>query len=97
MAVRNWILYVLDDEDFQTKMDELEKYFDELRSEILLVREKGYENTEIIEKSEKFQICDEAVGFAEVYSQKKATGLDHLEKSYWLIFWDWYWSLLRNW
>ena len=71
----------LDDEDFQTKMDELEKYFDELRSEILLVREKGYENTEIIEKSEKFfQICDEAVGFAEVYSQKKATGLDYLEK-----------------
>ena len=71
----------LDDEDFQTKMDELEKYFDELRSEILLVRKKGYENTEIIEKSEKFfQICDEAVGFAEVYSQKKATGLDHLEK-----------------
>ena len=60
----------LDDENFQTKMDELEKYFDELRSEILLVREKGYENTEIIEKSEKFfQICDEAVGFAEVYSQ----------------------------
>ena len=71
----------LDDEDFQTKMDELEKYFDELRSEILLVRERGYENTEIIEKSEKFfQICDEAVGFAEVYSQKKATGLEHLEK-----------------
>lgn len=71
----------LDDEDFQTKMDELEKYFDELRSEILLVRKKGYENTEIIEKSEKFfQICDEAVGFAEVYSQKKATGLEHLEK-----------------
>ena len=27
-----------------------------------------------------FQICDEAVGFAEVYSQKKATGLDYLEK-----------------
>ncbi len=71
----------LDDEDFQNKMDELAKYFDELRSEILLVREKGYENTEIIEKSEKFfQICDEAVGFAEVYSQKKATGLDYLEK-----------------
>ena len=71
----------LDDIDFQNKMDELAKYYDELRSEILLVREKGYENTEIIEKSEKFfQICDEAVGFAEVYSQKKATGLDYLEK-----------------
>ncbi len=62
-----------------------------LRSEILLVREKGYENTEIIEKSEKFfQICDEAVGFAEVYSQKKATGLDYLEKIVLLISWDWY-------
>ena len=81
----------LDDIDFQNKMDELAKYYDELRSEILLVREKGYENTEIIEKSEKFfQICDEAVGFAEVYSQKKATGLEHLEKLYWLISWDWY-------
>ena len=44
-------------------------------------KRQGYENTEIIEKSEKFfQICDEAVGFAEVYSQKKATGLDYLEK-----------------
>ena len=71
----------LDDKDFQNKMDELAKYFDELKGEILLVREKGYENTEIIEKSENFfQICDEAVGFAEVYSQKKATGLDYLEK-----------------
>ena len=71
----------LDDRDFQTKMDELAKYFDELREEILLVRENGYEHTDIIEKSENFfQICDEAVGYAEVYSQKKATALDYLEK-----------------
>ncbi len=62
-----------------------------MRSEILLVREKGYENTEIIEKSEKFfQICDEAVGFAEVYSQKKRPDWIIWKKSYWLIFWDWY-------
>lgn len=27
-----------------------------------------------------FQICDEAVSYAEVYSQKKATALDKLEK-----------------
>ena len=32
----------LDDKDFQSKMDELAKYFDELRKEILIVREKGY-------------------------------------------------------
>lgn len=44
----------LDDQKFQSKMDELAGYFEELRDEILLVREKGYENTDIIEKSERF-------------------------------------------
>lgn len=71
----------LEDKNFQNKMDELEHYFDELRNELLLARENGYENTEIIRKSDQFfQICDEAVGYAEVYSQKKATALDYLEK-----------------
>ena len=72
----------LADKDFQNKMDELAQYFEEeLRRELLLVREKGYENTDIISKSEEFfGICDETVGYAEVYSQKKATALDHLEK-----------------
>lgn len=72
----------LADKDFQNKMDELAQCFEEeLRSELLLVREKGYENTDIISKSEHFfQICDEAVSYAEVYSQKKATALDKLEK-----------------
>ena len=72
----------LADKDFQSKMDELAQYFEEeLRRELLLVREKGYENTDIISKSEEFfEICDETVGYAEVYSQKKATALDHLEK-----------------
>ena len=72
----------LADKNFQNKMDELAQCFEEeLRSELLLVREKGYENTDIISKSEHFfQICDEAVSYAEVYSQKKATALDKLEK-----------------
>lgn len=74
-------LICLEDKNFQNKMDELACYFEEVRSELLLVREKGYENTEIIQKSDQFfQICDEAVGYAEVYSQKKATALDYLEK-----------------
>ena len=48
----------LDDRDFQDKMTELASYFEELKAEILLVREKGYENTAIIEKSETFfKIC----------------------------------------
>ena len=72
----------LADKNFQNNMDELAQCFEEeLRSELLLVREKGYENTDIISKSEHFfQICDEAVSYAEVYYQKKATALDKLEK-----------------
>ncbi|MFR8221036.1 MAG: GGDEF domain-containing protein [Blautia faecis] len=71
----------LNDKAFQTKMDELSVDFEDLKSEIYLVREKGYENTSIIEKSENFfQVCDEATGLAEAYSQRKATSLDYLEK-----------------
>ena len=71
----------LEDAAFQAKMNELNRYFDELCKEILLVREKGYENTNIIEMSEPFfNICDEATGLAEAYSQRKATALNKLEK-----------------
>lgn len=56
----------LDDYAFQSKMEELDDYFQSLEQEIYLVREKGYENSEIIAKSEQFfQICDEATGLAE--------------------------------
>ena len=64
----------LDDREFQDKMQELDIYFQKLKKEIYLVREKGYQNTEIISKSEKFfGICDEAVGLSEIYSQERAT------------------------
>ena len=57
----------LDDREFQDKMQELDIYFQKLKKEIYLVREKGYQNTEIISKSEKFfGICDEAVGLSEI-------------------------------
>ena len=70
----------LDDKAFQDKMQELADYFETLKAEVQLVREDGYENTRIIEKSEQFfQICDEATGLAEAYSQKKATALNQLE------------------
>ena len=39
----------LDDSAFQDKMQELEDYFETLKVEIQLVRENGYENTQIIE------------------------------------------------
>ncbi len=71
----------LDDDAFQVKMNELNRYFEELCKEILLIREKGYENTNIIEMSETFfNICDEATGLAEAYSQRKATALNRLEQ-----------------
>ena len=42
---------------------------------------RDYRKTDIIAKSERFfNICDEATGLAEVYSQKKATQLNQLEK-----------------
>ena len=71
----------LDDGAFQSKMQELEEYFAALHYEILRVREVGYENTEIIDKSERFfEICDEATGLAEAYSQRKASSLTVIEK-----------------
>ena len=71
----------LDDRAFQKKMKELDDHFQELKKEIRQVRKEGYENTEIIEKSEAFfVICDEATGLAEKYAQKKATALELLEK-----------------
>ena len=44
----------LDDRDFQDKMTELASYFEELKAEILLVREKGYENTPIMSYAVKY-------------------------------------------
>lgn len=71
----------LDDKAFQSKMQELNSYFKELCDEIQLVREKGHEHTSIIDKSEHFfQICDEATGLAEAYSQEKASALSRLEQ-----------------
>ena len=74
-------LVQLDDADFQAKMTALSSEFDDLRNELILVRQRGYTETAIIAKSEHFfQTCDEATNLAEVYSQKRATALDFLEK-----------------
>ena len=73
-------LVKLKDTKFQSKMEELRADFYDLRREIILVREMGYEHTQIIEKSEQFfEICDEATGLAEQYSQKRASSLETTE------------------
>lgn len=71
----------LNDKKFQDKMQELDTDYAALCQEIIRVREKGFQKTEIIPKSERFfEICDEATGLAEKYSQRKATSLETLEK-----------------
>ncbi|MFR1579994.1 MAG: GGDEF domain-containing protein, partial [Lachnospiraceae bacterium] len=71
----------LEDSDFQTKMEELNEYFLMLKQEIMQVRAYGADKTQILSKSERFfEICDEATGLAEVYSQRKASSLSVLEK-----------------
>lgn len=44
----------LDDKAFQDKMEVLEQFFGQLKEEIYKAREEGYENTQIINKSETF-------------------------------------------
>lgn len=74
-------LVKLNDRAFQDKMEELATYFQKLKQEIQKVREEGCGQTDIISMSEEFfKICDEAVNLAEVYSQKKASQLDSIEK-----------------
>ena len=71
----------LDDKAFQDKMEVQEQFFEQLKEEIYKAREEGYENTQIINKSETFfTICDETTGLAESYSQKLASSLNRLEK-----------------
>ena len=71
----------LEDSDFQTKMEELNEYFLMLEQEIMQVRAYGADKTQILSKSEHFfEICDEATGLAEVYSQRKASLLSVFEK-----------------
>ena len=71
----------LNDAAFQEKVKEQKEYFQKLKEEILRVREKGYEQTNIIADSETFfKLCDESTGLAEEYSQKKASQLRVLEK-----------------
>lgn len=71
----------LNDDTYQTKLNELHEYWGELKDEIDLVREKGYEQTDIIDMSEHyFQMADETVSAAEDYSQAYASRISVLEK-----------------
>lgn len=78
-------LTTLNDQHYQKKLTELHTSWLSLKDEISLVREKGYQQTNIIKMSEEyFYLADETVTAAEDYSQKCAIRLDQIEKA--LIF-----------
>lgn len=73
-------LVSLDDEVYQGNLDELMQYWQQLKEEIYLVRESGYESTDIVAMSEQyFRMADETVSSAERYSESIATGIRYLE------------------
>ena len=64
-------LVSLKDENYQQKLDVQIAYWQNLKEEIIKVRQNGYENTNIVEMSEKyFALADETVSAAERYSEK---------------------------
>lgn len=73
-------LVSLDDAAYQSNLDVQMEYWKQLKDEIYRVRELGYENTDIVDISERyFQMADNTVSAAEVYSQSVATGIRYLE------------------
>lgn len=73
-------LVSLDDAVYQRDLDVQMEYWEQLKDEIYLVREKGYESTNIVAMSEKyFRMADKTVSAAENYSASIATVIRRLE------------------
>lgn len=76
----NYDLIRLKDETYQEKLEAQSAYWEQLKSEIALVRQKGYENTSIVAMSETyFEMADETVFAAEDYSQQIAEKIRTIE------------------
>ena len=73
-------LVKLNDEEYQEKLQIQSDYWDKLKTEIRAVRNKGYENTDIVNMSEiYFTMADETVFAAENYSEKIAIKIRTIE------------------
>ena len=73
-------LVKLNDEEYQGKLKIQSDYWDKLKTEIEAVRNKGYENTDIVNMSEiYFTMADETVSAAESYSEKIAIKIRTIE------------------
>ena len=70
----------LKDEAYRDKLDVQSAYWEQLKEEIADVRQKGYENTDIVAMSETyFKMADETVFAAEDYSQQIAEKIRTIE------------------
>ena len=73
-------LVKLNDEKYQEKLQIQSDYWEKLKTEIGSVRNKGYENTDIVNMSEiYFTMADETVFAAENYSEKIAIKIRTIE------------------
>lgn len=76
----NYDLVSIDDINYQKKLDSLIRYWARLKRQIQKVRTDGYEATDIVSMSETyFELADETVFAAEVYSDKIAKQIRLLE------------------
>lgn len=76
----NYNLVSLSDTNYQKKLDSLIAYWTRMKREIQKVRIAGYEATDIVNMSETyFELADETVSAAEVYSDKIAKQIRLLE------------------
>lgn len=70
----------LKDEAYQEKLEAQSAYWEQLKEEIAVVRQKGYEDTNIVAMSERyFEMADETVFAAEDYSQQIAEKIRTIE------------------
>lgn len=77
----NYDLTRLNDVDYLTKLNIQANEWKHLKEEIALVRENGYQNTDILPESEYyFQLADETVAAAETYSEHVAQTIRHVEE-----------------
>lgn len=76
----NYNLVKLDDKNYEQCLDKQMEYWKTLKKEIYNVREKSYENTDIVEVSEQyFEYADQTVTAAEKYSEKIAGRIRTIE------------------
>lgn len=65
---------------YQVRLNEVNKYWPSVKNEIMLVREKGWENTKLIGVSERFyELTDVTVDAVDAYAQKCTSYIIRLE------------------